>query len=708
MSSFLKRVLVGVGAVILCASTVLAGLVGAPSSASAAPSDLCAAVDKIVGEDAAAAAQLAREIFVGGGDADVAAAIVACLDDEPEADEDAGAAVCDIADALNAAEKHAETVELIEAYRGSTPAADDTPCDAQLKAAQGAGALSTSPEDLGTLWSSFQKKIFTPLTSVALFVGGFVLVLLAIARLLALLKPFRDPRFDWGRRWTRFGAWVAGIALALTTATLFASRGMWLMRAEGPLGDPAPNTMQFPNFLGSVLGSGLTWWWLVFLPFLLASLLLLTYAFASKMRVTLEITKSKDDGTSLDVTRLMAAIDGMAGRANRGLEYPVGTDLTTASAAVKEISDNKAVAAVQTALKAIFGTSPWRLAIENEAADAASIAISRNGVLITAKRVRIADGHPLADLSEPLPADRLAALIAGELVAALRGRYAADFDPSLHGATRGESLALQYMASSALAGSQASRASAMPVLARAVEKDPGNRAAWTTLANFAYRDPITHALGLATPHQAYRDFLRRAIDDELRLAPERSISKNGTRRERADEMWKALSDPGKKAPSRWLRENALLVRLVQAEAAASANLHAVDRADDPNPTITNELWALRVILHDGRRDRHELPIDRASRRQLLLIDDFRRTKLTTNDELLTPALLERTGFENERAAWNRVSPSNTPTLEARFACEDAVLGACSDYAHDPYVAYALACYRAESWWRPYENLGGTS
>jgi hypothetical protein len=246
-----------------------------------------------------------------------------------------------------------------------------------------------------------------------------------------------------------------------------------------------------------------------------------------------------------------------------------------------------------------------------------------------------------------------------------------------------------------------------------MEVDPGNRAAWATLANFAYRDPKVHAQGLPSPHREYRDILRVAIKDELRriepspthvevFGPPTDLATLFARR------WVRLGPDAKKVwPSR-LKQDALLVRLVQAESAASANLRAalVGIPAESADRDAAHLWSLRSYLHTRQSERHAPPFEKASRRQLLLIEAFRgeSAKWKPGTEVERPPLLKRRIFAAERRAWDDTARAGATTLEQRILCENAALGAWGDFAHDPVVAYTLACYRAEYWWRPYDNL----
>lgn len=558
---------------------------------------------------------------------------------------------------------------------------------------------------LGALWALFTQDV-AKLLPILLFIAASALAIIVAARLLALIPGLRNPRSMRG--WRRF-AWTVGIVLAIVTPALIALRGMWVFARGGPdgyqkVGPPkVVEEFGFEDFVAAVFWRSGFWWLLLLL--LVVTLATLTFAFATRQGVTIKL-KSKDDGKSLDSAHIMAAMDGMAGRTNRGLEFPVGTDLTTAATAVSELSDNKFFAAIQAAVSAILGSTPWTLAIENEGTKAASVTISRNGALMKAKRVKV--GETLAGVTEITDAEQLAALISGELIATLRSRYRSEFDADLAGATDGESIALHYIASSALATTRATRARGIPILARAVELDPNNRAAWTTLANFAYRDPKIHDEMNPLPHVAYRDFLDRAILEELR--------RGRNNWDRATEWVRThLSggphprDEGRSAlvvarhgVRMWrMRRNGLLLRLLQNRVVAAMNADAASKARGTNaantrqPSVDTEYMKLRRDTFGGPLSKREPPKTAIRRRQLLLLDEFRASWVAPPSATV-PKVLELREFAAERRAWDEVAPQvdNELRTGVRIMREDAALAVSGDFAHDPIVAYSLACYRA--------------
>ena len=106
---------------------------------------------------------------------------------------------------------------------------------------------------------------------------------------------------------------------------------------------------------------------------------------------------------------------------------------------------------------------------------------------------------------------------------------------------------------------------------------------------------------------------------------------------------------------------------------------------------------LRIFVESGSRSDKDSTA--ALRRQLLLVDEFRRLEWTVGTTFDPPEILRRGGFEQEHQAWlDAPRPFGGTTLAELIDCETAVLEVSGDFSHDPRVTYALACYRATRWW----------
>lgn len=503
---------------------------------------------------------------------------------------------------------------------------------------------SLSPSGVGDLWTEFVEGVIEPLTPIVIFVAGFAALIFVAGRLLVLLGLFRDRvSFVWQRR----VAWIAGTSLAIGIPLAFAVRGLWLMRGETIPGEPVPES---PWLLFIEL-IGIPGWWWILVGGAALGVLLLAFGFATLQRTQITIT-SKEDGTGLDAPRIMTTINSMAGSPNRGLEYPVGTDVTTAADAVSKLSDNAFVAGFQYVVKVIFGTQPWTLAVENETSDALSIAVSRNGKLVKAKRLSLGYLTGYAELEKPSKAMRLASLVAAEYVALLGRQYPGNLQRGLHGATDPSSIALHYVASSEMHRSPDNEQKWAPILQEAIARDPANRAAVSTLRYVECRRATGDRL------VAYRDELLQAAETERRYG---------------------------------IRDNDLYVRTLQSLMAAERNV----RASNPAASAEVDFGELGELASTRRRNKN--PDALACRRRMLyLITRFIGAQPGAD---IPPAGLE----PEEQAVWSEARAHYKPGKShqgtahanegAMLAAEEAVLARYGDFRNSPEVSYSLACRR---------------
>ncbi|GAA1057424.1 hypothetical protein GCM10017608_16040 [Agromyces luteolus] len=677
-----------------------------PTSApSAAAADEACTVLGALGElDPASAASVTAELFEAANATDdgdtqpvapIARRVIDCVlaaEKPPATETEINAAVCEIAGALNEEQEFEAALAMIDALR--TARDDNKLCLDEHTAASEGVRPTVDAKGLGELWTTFQTDVVKPLAPIVTFVSLAAIALIAVARLLVLFGLFSD-RETWN--WQRELAGVLGVVLAIGTPTLFATRAMWF----GDRGDSGtPVDPDYSTFVAQLLNWA--WgWWVLYLSLAVAAVVLLAYWWATKPRMTISIT-SKNDGSGLDATRLMTTIDAMAGRPNSGIEFPVGTDIVDQAKAISEVSQNNFVAALQSLVKLVFGTSPWQLKVENETDGAVSMAISRNGRVTIARRLDV-NGSRLKDIPEPSQPGRLAALVAGEVISEMARAYRS-IRPGLNGASEPTSIAYQYVATTALESTPELRQAAVPLLHDALNDDPNNRGAAATLANFIYRDPSS----VDVDHRGYRAFLEGAIDSELRqLAAGRWLSIVRARvawyvREAlySEVPFPALPTGTVRISIGRLRRNDLLIRLLQMHTVASRNL-AASTPDSLGDAPLSPYEALWLYLNARSKRGNASRTLYARRRQLFLIDRFRELDWTPGTGTSRRPDLLQDGFRGrERRAWAAALPEPDGAdkhLADRFACEAAVLRVWGDFDQDPDVTYTLACHRATTW-----------
>ncbi|SEJ11331.1 hypothetical protein [Demequina mangrovi] len=549
---------------------------------------------------------------------------------------------------------------------------------------------TTSPQDLGTLWERLDARVLSALAPIGMFVLIGTLAIVLLARLLALTFLMRDLP---SRPGTRRASAIVGGALAVLAPLAIAMRALWIVRDDGPGGiliGESPWSFAW-HALASPTGP-----WCLLLGAAGAGIVLLGYSFATRLAVTITVT-GDTTGDHLDSVRIMTALDAMAGRTTSGLEYPVGTDVTSATAAIKDLSGNSAVAAAQALVAAIFGGAPWTVTVDNENASAASLTIARNGRVRAARRIVAGGAGPLAGATRAPVADRLAGLVAAHLLTTLRQRYRSELGRGLHGARDPDSIALHWVATSWYPVQPGGSHEGIGLLERATLLDPGNRAAKATLDNYEYRMGTV----ATRPHATYRDKVREALDeecDELSVGPVRAWL-----------SWTVHLRFGRHRPSTpqlrrvlwtWAKRDALLLRLLQSYQAVMMNLIAEARVAGAAPDVLDELLqeserysrALAILTRVAhRRD----PTALTARRSMLnLVAALKRTPTDQR-----PKDLPR----RERRAWDEATEraKDADGATRRMLAEEAVLAKRGRFQDDAAAAYSLACHRAlQGWWAP--------
>lgn len=217
-------------------------------------------------------------------------------------------------------------------------------------------------------------------------------------------------------------------------------------------------------------------------PLSVAGVALLASALGHRLRVLLEVVGSDGKPTALAVDYVSARLATMGGNKPRGITSPQGSDVVSLpNDALAELPNGKLAAAVMQLGRALCAVSPWRASIAVLDDDTVTVSLSRNGWVADSTVVeRAALGLPPAgtgaeERTGVSPAQRdLLTGAAAFLLIELSKAYP-PLCQGLCGATHWRSFACQV-----LAGTPPWQDSdaVTELLARAVEKDPGNHAAW--------------------------------------------------------------------------------------------------------------------------------------------------------------------------------------------------------------------------------------
>jgi hypothetical protein len=324
------------------------------------------------------------------------------------------------------------------------------------------GDGTTGPHSFGTEWNNFVANWAKPLAGPGLVALCILVGLFILARLL-VYAPKTTP--DWlqdqrRRRWVGLGA-VVVIVLA-TIGVTWGLAELWF---------------------GVVVLFGLI---------ALAGAVVFAAFLATRLSVFVDVQKANKTDTATNA-RLVALVNDLGATPSKGIEFPLGSDVTALKDASLSVpSTNAFVSALQWIANSLFTTTPWHVQVGTGDTDGAdvSVVITRNrrfrGAFVisadlllppattgaeyadeTVRRREPDTTEPKADAANPL-APYLFEFAAAAIVVTLSKSHAG-FD-GLCGATDWRSVGLQYLATTRFRRDPLQ----VRMLLRAVELDPDN------------------------------------------------------------------------------------------------------------------------------------------------------------------------------------------------------------------------------------------
>lgn len=359
---------------------------------------------------------------------------------------------CQVLDALREAEAEDQAAALADVRE--PPFACDDATEAWVAAARADSPLDAS--ETGDAWDEFVTDTLEPLAQVFAVLLAAWAALIVLARLLVFF-PFRDRKTS--RRLRIFLATAGLIAIVVGP--------IWFVL--GATRNPVdPIGVVIGVLIGSA-GAALTGLWIGSLP-----------------RLTVEVTGEKKHG--VDAGLIASVLRDMLGRPGRRIEIPVGPDLADLGTSVSEVSKNDWIALAQRVLILITNVKPWRIQVEVISESTVSVVIGRNGHQLAARRIDAQFGRSSDNIAEAdcTDAQRIAAYVSGLIIATMRDRYVRDFTPGLHGATKYDAIALQYIASRWYVKPEDTTA-ALVLLLRARRNDPSAQLAVVTYQYYKHR-----------------------------------------------------------------------------------------------------------------------------------------------------------------------------------------------------------------------------
>ncbi|MFC8733058.1 hypothetical protein ACFT5B_11420 [Luteimicrobium sp. NPDC057192] len=333
-------------------------------------------------------------------------------------------------------------------------------------------AAGTTPESLLDQWQSFVTHDLAPLGRVALSTLVVLAVLAGLARLLVVVAPDWPTVHRRGAMATAAGVLGAGAAAVLTFGV--AARGGRAVPAGLALGAGAV-----------VLGA----WWL-----------------ATRLRLTVSVTARDGSDSKASSAHIVALLADLGATPPRGLELPRGSDVSSLTGAIGELPQGKLAQLALGLVQNVLGSSPWRALVDVVDPDTLAVAVTRNG------RQK---GAAVVDRTVLRVGGDLHRFAAAVVVTTLARAYPDDFR-GLCGATDWRSLGLHYVATTDF---QDDRAEQRRILARSLERDPGN---W--LAQLAYHNVTMRYGDDPDVLRAYRSWLTEVLRRRLGGPGERSLA----------------------------------------------------------------------------------------------------------------------------------------------------------------------------------------
>ncbi|PJI94090.1 hypothetical protein [Luteimicrobium subarcticum] len=324
-------------------------------------------------------------------------------------------------------------------------------------------ATGTTPESLYAQWQSFLTHDLQPLGQVALAALVVLAVIAGLARLLVIVAPDWPPLQERSRTATSAAVLALGSAALLTFGT--AARGGQVVLA------------------GIVLAAGaivLGAWWL-----------------ATRLRLTVTVTAPDGSDASTSSAHITALLADLGASAPRGLEVPRGSDVSSLAGVIGDLPQGKLAQLALGLVQAVLGSSPWRALVDIVDEDTLAVTVTRNG---RQKGAAVVDRKVL-DVGGDL--QRFAA---AAVMTAMARSYPDKFR-GLCGTTDWRSLGLHYVATTDF---QDDRDEQARILARALERDPGN---W--LAQLAYHNVTMRYTQDPAVLRAYRGWLTEVLAHRL-------------------------------------------------------------------------------------------------------------------------------------------------------------------------------------------------
>lgn len=334
-------------------------------------------------------------------------------------------------------------------------------------------ATTTRPQAAKSRWDGFVERYLDPLSDVLVPFLAIVAGILVVARL-ATTFPVTWPPTSKGRR----RALLAGGLAAATAAALV------FVVAAPPVG-----------------GHSEAWVWIATGVLGLVSVLLLTTAMATRMRLAVEV-RDKDAVDEVATGQVIALLAELGGEPPNGLEVPRGSDVTVLDGTpIAGTPESRVLKALLRVWQLLPGVTPWRVRVDAENQDVHAFVITRNGHTVASgvidrdllglrapiHREHEAEAEPGGEQKGPHLPDLHRFAAAAVLVTL--SRHSTGF-AALWGMTDWRSLGLHYVATTDYAA-PADKDAREAALVRAIEHDRRNLPAMVAFRHSGQRESTT-------------------------------------------------------------------------------------------------------------------------------------------------------------------------------------------------------------------------
>ncbi|MDH6237569.1 hypothetical protein [Cryobacterium sp. CG_9.6] len=366
--------------------------------------------------------------------------------------------VCAAVTKLTLSKDPAGALELIRQIRDTTVLANTKVCEQERLAA--VTELNTTRPALPPSWDAGLSTWLQPLAAPGLAAVGIGILLLIAARGLMFL-PFRLPP-NASMRFRKPSRTLRNVAVTASAVLIpLAACGIVVEIATAP------------TDTGTQI-------WLPLSGFVLLGLLgaaSLSVFLATRLALTLTVRDETGKEDKRHAAEITARLHVLGGGSPKGIEVPLGSDVTALSENVLSgLQWGTVVSALQTVLQQLVGTNPWNIQVDPLGNEHYAVVMRRNGRTVSS------DNIDTRALNVKVEDEHRGELVAAFVMATL-ARHHRGFD-ALSGASQWQGIGLHFIATTRF---DSEPQVARELLISALDFDPQNLPAKVAYMYYTYR-----------------------------------------------------------------------------------------------------------------------------------------------------------------------------------------------------------------------------